>query len=179
MKYIKERIPLVLVMVLLSGTVLFSTRPCSQTLNNWRNEPNGFRGIKWGTNISDCKDMLVEQSYVVDTIYTRQGDKNQIGEAQLKKIEYGFWRGKLLDVTIITEGERNWINLKDACFKKFGEGLRATGNIERYCWFGDTTSMKLEYDAASKQGKLYMLSQETYNQKKKYKEQQEVTKDDF
>ena len=57
-------------------------------------------------------------------IYTKKEEELFIGSAKLKRIEYAFWKGKLVEVLIRTKGLVNFQCLKDAVFEKFGEGHR-------------------------------------------------------
>jgi hypothetical protein len=68
-------------------------------------EPDGFAGIKWSTEFSEVKSDMVELRSVINPTepdvkikiyYIRKGDNLKMGEAQLDKIEYGFFRGNLL-----------------------------------------------------------------------------------
>ena len=55
-------------------------------------EPDGFRDIKWGTEITTLKDMeKAEQDKSSDSDlvwYARKGDTLAIGEAKLKNISF-------------------------------------------------------------------------------------------
>ena len=87
-------------------------------------EPDGFGGIKWGTDIKTLRSMKyvkTEPDYGGVDRYTRKGDDLHIGGAKLEKIEYRFWRGKFFGVSVWTKGPANWYGLKDVCFKKFGK----------------------------------------------------------
>lgn len=55
--------------------------------------PDGFREIKWGTDISELKGMAhvrTDPSYGGVEFYTRKGDELRFGDAQLYNIEYAF-----------------------------------------------------------------------------------------
>ena len=57
-------------------------------------EPDGFRGIKWGTDISTLKDMeylFTDPSYGGIEVYRKKNDNLRIGGVRLKTIIYGFW----------------------------------------------------------------------------------------
>ncbi|MCK4244574.1 MAG: hypothetical protein KAX20_03005 [Candidatus Omnitrophica bacterium] len=140
----------------------------------FQNEPDGFRGIKWGTDISTLKDMeyfWTDPSYGGIKIYIRKSEDLHIGEAKLKRIGYGFWRGKFCDVWVITKSSVNWVGLRDAVFEKFGRGYQDNEFIEYYVWGGKITLMSLEYNEVSKEGKLHILSKEIYKQQKAYQKQ--------
>jgi len=138
-------------------------------------EPDGFRGIKWGTKISDLKGMeyvRTDPSSGGIKMYRRKGDVLQIGSAKLDRIEYGFWRGRFCDVYVYTSGSVNWLGLKNAVFEKFGKGNQGNEFIEEYWWFGTKTWMMLKYNEISEKGYLWMTSvkisdeQEAYNKQK-------------
>jgi hypothetical protein len=164
--------------------MVFCLFPIISLAKTFQNEPDGFRGIKWETDISQCKDTIFERidpSYGGITVYTMKNDKLQIGDAKLDKIEYAFWRGKFNSVRIYVYGYTNWSGLRDACFEKFGKGFQANEYIEEYAWFGDTTSILLKYNDIAKKATLYMSSCEIVKQQKEYKEKQaqEGAKKDF
>jgi hypothetical protein len=73
-------------------------------------EPDGFRGIIWGTDISTLKGMThvrTYPSYGGVEFYTRKGDELRFGDAQLYNIEYAFWKGKYASVWIYSIGYAN------------------------------------------------------------------------
>jgi len=124
-------------------------------------EPDGFRGIKWGTDISTLQDMKhysTDSSYGGIENYTKKKDKLKIGGANIDRIIYGFWRGKFSSVDIYIEGYVNWAGLKKVSFEKFGKGLQLSEYIEEYYWFGETTNMRLKYNEISEVGRLYVWS---------------------
>ncbi len=137
-------------------------------------EPDGFRGIKWGTDISTLKDMeyfRTDSSYGGIKKYTRKNDDLHIGGAKLEIIEYGFWREKFCVVLVITQGYTNWAGLSEAVFEKYGKGYQDNEYIEKYIWSGSVTVMMLTYNEISGEGTLLMRSEEIYKQQKAYKKQ--------
>jgi len=130
-------------------------------------EPNGFRGIKWGTDINTLPDMKYVKTDPSDTrLYVKQNDELKIGSATFKRIEYWFWRAKFYKVNICTEGYENWIGLKEAFFKKYGPGLHYqwSEHTKQYWWFGKKTVIILEYDEVLKEGYLWTASTEMNKQ---------------
>lgn len=139
-------------------------------------EPEGFRGIKWGTDINTLSRMkysITDPSYGGVQYYIREVDELKIGGATLERIEYGFWRGKFCDVIIYTTGYVNFNNLKQVVFKKFGKGYQKQkdGYIESYYWWGENTLMMLDYDLFSQEGCLFMSSKEMLKQMREYEKQ--------
>ena len=137
-------------------------------------EPDGFRGIKWGTHISNLKGMeyvRTDPSFGGVKVYRRKGDVLQIGSAKLDRIEYGFWKGRFCSVYIYTSGNVNWSGLKEAVFEKFGKGYQPNEFIERYDWLGTKTLMELEYNKISEIGTLWMHSVKISDEQEAYKKQ--------
>jgi hypothetical protein len=138
-------------------------------------EPDGFRGIKWGTDISTLKDMDFKTKKGLITIYTRKGDVLQVGTAQLKYINYIFWDGKLSSIMLETQGEDNYNRLKESTFEKFGKGRYYKSDdypddID-FMWNGKLTRMGLTYTQKSKEGDLGISSEEQFQKIKLYKQQ--------
>ena len=112
----------------------------------FQNEPDGYNGIKYGTDISTLKNMQYEK---VDpnksnvTVYAREGDVLTLGNASLKSIEYGFFGGRFLTVIIKVADLFNYIVLKESVFEKFGQGIEFDQFSERYYWDGSTTRITL------------------------------------
>lgn len=102
-------------------------------------EPEGFRGIKWGTDISTLKDMEVkEQDW-----YVRTGDKLKIGEAELISIAYRFHKGKFEAVTIKIKGQDNVSLIRDICFEIYGL-VEQMNNTFNYMWKGNNAVIILD-----------------------------------
>lgn len=124
-------------------------------------EPDGFRGLQWGNEPkmqSGLKRVGTDPSYGGLDVYMRSGDELKIGAADVSKIEYRFWKGKFLSVTIYCAGYVNCTNLKDATVDKFGLGYQANPYIETYVWEGPVTSMLLKYNEFIEEGMLHMFS---------------------
>ncbi len=134
-------------------------------------EPDGFRGIKWGADISTLEDMeylCTDPSYGGVKIYKRKTDVLKIGRAQIKKIFYQTWNGQLCSVHLLTLGFTNWAGLRDVCFEKFGKPFQPNKYINRYLWWGIKTEILLEYDEINKVGELWMGSKEISKKQEKY-----------
>ncbi len=89
-------------------------------------EPTGFRGIKWGTPISELPGMkhVSTDEDRVET-YFKEGDELRIGRAKVEKIGYQFWKGRFLGVEISAKESKNCGALREAVFETFGSGLKA------------------------------------------------------
>lgn len=127
----------------------------------YENEPDGFRGIKWGTDISEMKDMVVYGKLHDSTqMYERQNDEMQIGDAKIEHIFYLFWNNKLSTVMIVTKESANYFALREAVFAKFGRGAQKNQFIKDYKWHGSITKILLNYNQFTERGDLFFLSVE-------------------
>jgi len=171
-----------------------STRPSKS-----HPDPNGFRDIKWGTEISTLKGMEeVEQdkASAKDLVwYRRKGDTLAIGEAKLENIFYSFWMGYFEGVWIDFKDEGNFEALKKELFEQFGKSLESEevmkkmdrgepstiGHAEEfYPWWGKYTEMSLSYSKDRHKGTLYINSRiisEARRADEKQKEQEERVKE--
>jgi len=136
-------------------------------------EPDGFAGIKWGTEFSEVKSDMVESRSISDpsepdvrikVYYTQKGDNLKMGEAQLDKIEYVFWRGKFAEARITATGPENFDHLKKFLFEKYGTVDKFQG---AYSWDGSVTQIALRYDESTKTSLLLIASTKIASQEVK------------
>lgn len=112
----------------------------------FRNEPDGYGGIVWGTDISALKGMkeIGDRHDSPDTkIYVREGDALRFGSVDLKGIEYKFFKGKFRSVTLKVKDLSRYVALKKEAFKRFGRGRELNPHAERYFWDGATSKVIL------------------------------------
>lgn len=143
----------------------------STSAGAFQNEPDGFRDIKWGTDISTLKDMEAmpdHPRYGDIKNYRRKGNSLEIGDARLENISYGFWQGKLLGVRLVANEYPNCSRLKDSTMAKFGSGSKTNPYMEKYIWYGKVAKMMFEYDEISRMCALSIFSTEISNQQKEY-----------
>jgi len=158
-----------------------------------RTDPDGFRDIKWGTEISTLKDMeKVEQdkSSNKDLIwYTRKGDPLTLGKAKLENIFYSFWMGDFESVWIGFKGDENFETLKKELFQQFGKVLESEELMKKvddearkepatirhgeefYAWWGKNTEMTLSYSRDRHQGTININSRRIGEERRAYEKQ--------
>ena len=138
-------------------------------------EPDGFRSIKWETEITTLKDMEKaeqDKSSKSDLVwYTRKGDILAIGEAKLKNIYYSFWMGNFESVWIDFEGDENFEALKKELFERFGEVPESVKDF--YAWRGKETDMSLSYSKDRHIGTLSINSRKVSEERGAYEKQKE------
>jgi hypothetical protein len=102
------------------------------------NEPEGFRGIKWGTAFSKhSTEMVLKEK----NIYTRKGDQMTIGGAKLKELSYFYYKGQFSGVFVETVGIQNEQALIAALRAQFGAPSQPNQFMEQYLWDGAITSI--------------------------------------
>ncbi len=128
-------------------------------------EPDGFAGIKWSTEFPEVKSDMMESrstsnptdpNVKVKIYYTKKGDNLKMGETQLDKMEYGFWKGKFAEVHITAAGPENFNQLKKFLFEKYGTVDKSTQGL--YSWNGPVTRIALRYDEPTKASVLIISS---------------------
>lgn len=128
-------------------------------------EPDGFAGIKWDTEFSEVKSDMVESRTIsepttpdvkIKIYYTKKGDNLKMGEAQLNKLEYGFWKGKFAEVQIVATGIENFSQLKKLLFERYGAVDKPVQGV--YFWNGGVTRIALRYDEPTKTSLLAISS---------------------
>ncbi len=161
-------------------------------------EPDGFRGVKWGANISMLKEVeMVEQDKSSKSQlvwYTRRDDTLAVGKARLENIFYAFWMGKFESVWIDFKGDENFETLKKELFERFGkvaeseELLRKTDKGggrepsatkqagEFYGWWGKVTEMALSYSRDRHKGTLRVNSRMIREERRAYEKEMEKEK---
>jgi hypothetical protein len=160
-----------------------------------RLEPDGFRDIKWGTEISALGDMeKVEQNKSVNSDlawYVRKGDTLAIGKAKLENIFYSFWMGNFESVWIDFKGDENFETLKKELFERFGKARESEGSMEKmgkgarrerlpterarafYAWWGEMTEIFLSYSQDRHKGTLTMNSRKIREERREYEKEKE------
>ncbi|MGZ3590368.1 MAG: hypothetical protein ACXU99_06895 [Thermodesulfobacteriota bacterium] len=160
MKNFKSWSIILIFMVGIFGCTQKSTSPFKPN-----SEPDGFGGIKWATEFSKAKSDMVESRSITEPTqpdvkikiyYTRKGNNLKIGEAQLDKIEYGFWKGKFAEGYITSSGSENFNQLKKFLFENYGTVDKSAQGL--YSWNGPVTRIALRYDEPTKTSLLTISS---------------------
>jgi hypothetical protein len=150
-------------------------------------EPDGFRGMTWGTDLSalagmkflnsrDIGGTLPENAWDYERgalkkqikvdMYERPGDELRLYGAKVEAIRYGFWKGKFCELTVIARGQDNWKTLKDGIFGQFGEGITAAlppvklgdEQPDWHNWIGEIAEMELIHIPVSQVSKFWIGS---------------------
>ncbi len=103
---------------LLTMSVLLFVTAIAWGQNNTKYD--GFRGLKWGTNIADVKGMVLEADAGNDKSYFRKEENLTVGDAKLEYITYYFYKGQFASVIMKVKGETNIDQLLKSVVAAFG-----------------------------------------------------------
>jgi hypothetical protein len=136
--------------------VLVSSFPQS----GWTVEaPSGFRGITWGTPLSKLTGMAVADDSGQVKYYRRSGDPLKLGEAELTRVSYGFYRGKFYSVLIEFEGRANFEKARTHLLATYGENARISSAGTSYMWgTADGASISLKFSETPQQGYVFFFN---------------------
>ena len=118
------------------------------------NEPTSFRGIRFGTHISSCRDMIHYDGDANVIMYSRKGEKMSVGAAKLSEIHYVFYKGDFYSAQISFSGLGNAQKLTTILKEKYGEPNDSNKFSKDCTWFGDTTTIKFTYNRFSEKGTI-------------------------
>ncbi len=161
-----------------------------------RVELDGFRGIKWGVDVSTLEGMQKAKqgkSANRDIVwYTRRGDALTFGKANVENIFYSFWMGTFESVSIDFKGDENFRVFKQELFERFGKVLESgelvrrsgsealierspilSGKEEFYLWDGKQTEMWLSYSKNLQKGTFSINSKKVSEERRDYEKRKE------
>lgn len=132
----------------------------SFALPGWTVEaPNGFRDITWGTPLSKLTGMVVADDSGQVKYYRRTSELLSLGEAELKRLSYGFYQGKFYSVLIEFEGKANFEKAKAHLLAIYGETARIGSGGTSYRWgTADGASVNLKYSEIAQQGYVFLFN---------------------
>lgn len=121
------------------------------------NEPEGFRGVKWGSELSTLSGFRKVLGAGDTVFYAREGEKEGIGAASVASIRYLFYKGQLRQVWIMAEGAGNFAALQSALFEAFGKPVRVDSHDGSSEWIGARTTIMLSAAQSSEKEKMEVM----------------------
>ena len=143
----------------------------------FENEPEGFRGLKWG-DAPTSKMKLFREADKWTAIYRLPGEKLELGEAKLLDICYGFYvppnnsSKRLMSVSLYFGEKSNYGKLETVCRGKFGEPTKE--GFYELVWVSPVSSVLLAYMPVDKMGYLALNDQEIWQEYLDEKEKREL-----
>lgn len=143
----------------------------------FQNEPDGFRGIKWGTSLSSLKGYSFLYPYIMDQrvrYYDKDKENLQVFGMKADKIEYGFARGRFYSYMIEFRGEGKIEAIKNHLVKEYGpwrssEKNEATDSnagklikSENFYWPGSVAYINFLCDYTNQEASVNVYSEQVY-----------------
>jgi hypothetical protein len=137
-------------------------------------EPNGFRGIKWQTDVATLDPLHTMEPIEIlgPFIYYKKNKEDlHLVTVKLDDIIYEFWNGKFSGVIIRVRGGNQFQILKDYVFARFGPGQRskvlAQMDAQDFYYNGIKTRMYLKFSDIDRTGELSLYSIALLNKQQK------------
>jgi len=123
----------------------------------FQNEPEGFRGLKWGDPPSEAMEYLEGTEELGGSkCYTLPNDKMSIGNAEFYLILYDFDEGQFMRVALCFKGEKNYDKVETICRQRFGEEVEE--DSYKLTWKARETLVAVQYDPIEEDGFLLIGS---------------------
>ncbi|MBA7573586.1 hypothetical protein ES708_15384 [subsurface metagenome] len=170
-----RKILLAIVLIFLITGIGFA----SQDEIAFKNEPDGFRGLKWGD--APTEDMVCfGKSLCFQSTYERKGDKLGIGSATFDEIWYKFnyYSCQFYEAGSSFIGTDNYNILKVIFEGRFGEPTKTYEKYSFYTlqWTGKKTEIKLCYNFERYEGFIVIKSMKIHPESPEDNKQKEVEK---
>lgn len=120
----------------------------------FQNEPDGFRGLKWGD--PPTEDMAYWELVVGLDLYILPGEKLSLGEAKLEIITYCFYEDRFMEVNLHFLGLENYKLLMEICRTKFGKEVEHSAS--NLYWVSSQSEVSMDYLPSKNQGVLTLAS---------------------
>jgi hypothetical protein len=128
---------------------------------------SGFRDFTWGMDFNEVKrNLKLVEDHGDIKYYTKNKDDLKVGTAILKKISYGFYKGKFFAVNIKYQGIDNHVAIKEILGEKYGGYMRFDLNIEKfiYGYKEGNTQITVDFNQISENGFVIYLFKELYEE---------------
>ncbi len=109
----------ILIILLMINTAVFA---------QLKNEPDGFRGIKWGTNLSASKEFYKLGESGDNKSYYNENEKMKIGDIDIERITYESNKDRLWFVTIEAKGITNYHELRKIFNSQYGNSTTSSSD---------------------------------------------------
>ena len=144
----------------------------------FQNEPEGFRGLKWGD--PPTEDMVIFPfSKYGRANYRRLEEKLYLGDAKLQEVVYCFYDDQFMTVFLHFEEESNYELLETVCREKFGEPTKE--EYDELVWITLETAVTLYYRFSKGTGAVMLADMEILDkcQRARQKEEAESAEKDW
>lgn len=108
----------------------------------------GFRDLKFETDTSAIEGLVFGEATPLKLLASRPSDARKVGAATISRIDYGFYQGRLYEVTLVTKGLTNSHALREVLEGQFGEGTLVSAVAQDRNWDGKQVRLTYREDPA-------------------------------
>jgi hypothetical protein len=117
--------------------------PCSQAARAFENEPTGFRGVAWGTPISQAQGVYLHDHAVGDRVsYRRAFEDLSVNGIPLTALYYDFFRARFEQAILVSRRDTG-NDLLRTFAARYGTPSQIKGHRNQYFWAGAISSIVL------------------------------------
>jgi hypothetical protein len=143
----------------------------------FQNEPDGFRGVHWGTSLSNLKGYRLLYPYLLDRrvrYYDKEKENLQVFGMTADNIEYGFARGRFYSFRVQFSGEGKIENVKNYLVNKYGpwqsskkheaveSDTKKLIKSENFYWPGGVSYINFSCDYTNQKASVNVYSEQVY-----------------
>jgi hypothetical protein len=147
-RVLKIVLPVMLVALVVIGYVF---------LSGAKNEPADFSGIRWGSNIRDLAGMKLLAGEGDLKFCEKENDRTKIGDADVDKIIYGFYKDRFYNVMIYYRSPLNFAKIRETLSREFGKPFQPNASEKKFFWSGEHVNLLLNFDDAANSGRVTYL----------------------
>jgi hypothetical protein len=122
-----------------------------------KKEPGDFRGIKWGSNIRELPDMKLMAEEGDLKFFERPNDLTKVGDADVDKVIYGFYKDRFYNVMIYYRSLSNFSRIQEMFSREFGKPFQPNESEKKLFWNGEQVNLLLNFDDVSNTGRITYL----------------------
>ena len=136
-------------LTVLVGTLLGCGSPAAS-------EPDGFRGIKWKTEISSVSGLNQIANDGDLVFYEKSNDRLQMEEVKLDQVIYGFYKGRFY-MGMIYFPAAGFNRMQEIMTRQLGRPAKPDNTPSKLLWDGADVSVLLSLGDSSGGGRLVYM----------------------
>jgi hypothetical protein len=126
-------------------------------------DPNGFLGIRWGTDLAEIHELVQVQSAPRILEYEYKAGPPKIDGISVDHLRFVSIEGQFARVTIRYSGSGTHSRLLEYLQSQFGRIERGPGSMlrglsQQFTWRGQETEANLTYDSYRQRGTVFVES---------------------
>jgi hypothetical protein len=137
--------------------------PPDATAGEMLNDPNGYRGIRWGAKLAEAADLTLVETVERLSEFDLKGGTPPLGEAKVETMRFIAIDEQFARVIIRYTGKGTHDKVLAYLQTQYGPLDRTPGSMMRglsqqFNWRGDNTEVNLLYESARDRGFVFIES---------------------